>query len=122
MPPTMVIFYRERDGACPYLEWLSKLPERGRDKVTGRVALLGRFGHELRRPQADYLRDGIYELRASAGSVQYRVLYFFHGRIAAIVSHGIIKTKAVPAREIEAAIDRKSRFEADPQAHGFKEV
>jgi hypothetical protein len=34
----------------------------------------------LRRPHADYLEDGIYELRWRNGTVQYRILYFFHGR------------------------------------------
>jgi hypothetical protein len=35
------------------------------------------MGHELRRPEADFLRDGIYELRASLGGVHHRILYFF---------------------------------------------
>src|SRR5437016_14453652 len=47
------------------------------------------MGHELRRPEADLLRDGIYELRASVQGVHHRVLYFFHGAAVAVVSHGI---------------------------------
>jgi phage-related protein len=59
------------------------------------------MGHELRRPEADYLRDDIYELRASHQGVHCRMLYFFHGTAAIIVSHGLIKEREVPPREIE---------------------
>ena len=77
----------------------------------------------LRRPAADYLRDGIYELRAKAGRVQYRMLYFFQGRQAVVISHGITKQEAtVPATEIERARRRKQAFEADPPRHTYKET
>ena len=52
----------------------------------------GSLGSELRRPEADFPRDGIYELRASLQGVRYQILYFFHGTIAAVVSHGICRT------------------------------
>jgi hypothetical protein len=32
-----------------------------------RLERLREMGHELRRPEADFLRDGIYELRVSLG-------------------------------------------------------
>lgn len=77
-------------------------------------------GHELRRPEADYLRDDIYELRASYQGTHYRMLYFFHGRTAVVVSHGIVKESAVPPREIAVAVKRKKAFQADPDKHGFE--
>ncbi len=49
--------------------------------------------------------------------VNYRMLYCFHGRTAAVVSHGIVKQKKVPAKEINLASARKGLFEADPEAH-----
>jgi phage-related protein len=51
-----------------------------------RLDRLEELGHELRRPEVAYLRDGIYEVRAKHGGVSYRMLYFFHGRTAAVVS------------------------------------
>jgi len=51
----------------------------------------------------------------------YRVLYFFHGRIAAVVAHGLAKERHVPDRDIELAIRRKLRFEGDPQRHSREE-
>ena len=79
------------------------------------------MGHELRRPEADYLRDGIYELRVGLQGVNYRMLYFFHARVAAVLTHGLVKERAVPPREIEEAIRRKRKFESDPERHTYKE-
>ena len=83
---------------------------------------LRELGHELRRPEADYLRDGIYELRASLGGIQYRILYFFHGEVTAVVSQGLVKEREVPPKEIDRAVKRKVLFEANPQRHTFEEV
>lgn len=71
------------------------------------------------KPEADLLRDGMYELRASLQGVHLRIPYFFHGSAAAIVSHGIVKERAVPPKEIERAIERKNRFEANPAKHSL---
>lgn len=67
--------------------------------------------------EADYLRDGIYELRASLQGVNNRILYFFHGSLAAVVSHGIVKERVVPPKEIDRAIERKRLFELNPAKH-----
>ena len=58
-----------------------ELPVKAQAKCRLRVERLRDLGHELRRPEADLLRDGIYELRASLQGVLYRVLYFLprHG-------------------------------------------
>src|SRR5947209_15872090 len=90
-----VVFFREDDGAVPVLEWLDGLPEAAQDKCRIKLERLRELGHELRRPEADYLRDGIYELRVRLSRINYRLLYFFHGRTAAVVSHGIVKEQAV---------------------------
>ena len=96
MPATEVVFFQEEDGSVPILAWLTDLPQKARLKCLAKLARLEELGHELRRPEADLLRDGIYELRVRLGSVNYRMLYFFHGRVAAVVSHGLTKEKAVP--------------------------
>ena len=80
----------------------------------GKAAVVG---HELRRPEADYLRDRIYELRISLQGIHYRILYFFHGRNIAIVSHGLVKERVVPAVEIDLALARRSKFVANPERH-----
>ena len=80
------------------------------------------MGHELRRPEADFLRAGIYELRVSFQGTHRRVLYFFHGTIAAVVSHGVVKERVVPPKEIDRAVDRRKRFEANPRRHTYEEA
>ena len=75
-----------------------------------------------RTASADFLRDGIYELRVSLGGVHHRILYFFHGAVAAVVSHGLAKERVVPSKEIDRAIERKKRFEANPAKHTYEEV
>ena len=120
MPATEVIFYHEEEGSVPLLDWLDGLQAKAQDKCLARLARLEALGHELRRPEADYLRDGIHELRASLRGMQYRMLYFFQGNLAAVVSHGIIKEQQVPPKEIDLAIERKKKFLANPKRHTFK--
>ncbi len=86
-----------------------------------RIERLKALGHGLRRPEADYLRDGIYELRFGFRSMNYRILYFFHGRVAAVLAHGLVNEREVPPREIEEAVQRKRKFELDPERHTYKE-
>jgi hypothetical protein len=57
----------------------------------------------------------IYEFRVRLGSVNYRMLNFFHGRIAAVLPHGLTKENEVPRRDIELTIRRKRNFESDPE-------
>ncbi len=119
MPEIQVIFYQEADGIVPVLAWLDGLVPRARAKCIVKIERLKELGHELRRPEADYLRDDIYELRISYQGQQYRILYFFHESMAAVVSHGLIKERQVPPREIELAIRRKKQFKQRPKQHTF---
>jgi hypothetical protein len=119
MSQSEVIFYREDDTVW-VREWLKTLPNKAQRKCLTYIVQLEMQGHELRRPVADFLRDGIYELRPSYQDVQYRILYFFSGKGVVVLSHGITKEGAVPGVEINRAIVRKKRFEADPKAHTYK--
>ena len=77
MPATRVVIYCEDDGSAPFLQWLLALPQRAQDKVRIRLGRLRELGHELRRPEADYLRDGIYELgRRSLGCITASFISF----------------------------------------------
>ena len=114
MPRTSVVFYREDDDTVPLLKWFEELPRKAIVKCRLKIERLRELGHELRRPEADYLRDGIYELRVSLQGLNYRVLYFFHGPSVTVVSHGITKERRVPPREIDIAIQRKIRFAQNP--------
>jgi hypothetical protein len=105
----------------PVLEWFDDLPAKAQDKCRVRIQRLSELGHELRRPEADLLRDGIYELRVGLQHVNYRILYFFHGRVAAILAHGLTKADRVPSTDIDVALTRKQRYEQAPKLHTFEE-
>jgi phage-related protein len=117
MPATQVVLFAALDGSVPFLNWFAELPRKAQDKCRVRLERLAELGHELRRPEADFLRDGIYELRVGLQGINYRMLYFFHGREIVVVSHGLVKERAVPPKEIELALKNKRAFEANPEIH-----
>jgi phage-related protein len=121
MPPTRVVIYCEQEDPVSFLDWMDSLPVKAQDKCRVRLERLGELGHELRRPEADYLRDGVYELRASLQGVNYRVLYFFHGKAMAVLSHGLTIERAVPPKKIDRAVERKKKFESDPKRHTLEQ-
>ncbi len=121
MAQTEVFFFREpKDGSVPLLEWLDGLPTKVKAKCIERIDRLGELGHELRRPEADFLREGIYELRASYQGVHYRMLYFFAGKAVVVLSHGLTKEREVPAREIHRAVERKKKVESNFEQFTFR--
>ena len=65
MPRTKVVFYKDKDETVPVLEWLDAIPTKARLKCIKKIERLAEEGHQLRRPEADFLRDKIYELRSS---------------------------------------------------------
>jgi phage-related protein len=118
MPSTLL--YYEENGEIPVYQWLQELGRKDKRALANclaKIRLLALEGHELRRPHADYLRDGIYELRAKRGRVQYRILYFYHGQHIALLAHGLTKEKKVPPADIDQAVRRKKQYEKDPKKH-----
>ena len=121
MPKAEVYFFREpEDNSVPLLDWLNDEPVKVQAKCTERIDRLGELGHELRRPEADFLREGIYELRASYQGVHYRMLYFFSGKAVVVVSHGLTKEREVPSKEIELAVRRKKQVEKNFERCTFR--
>ena len=115
-----VYFYKDENGSLPLIQWLDTLPKKVQLKCTERISRLAELGNELRRPETDYLRDGIYELRASYQGVHYRILYFFAGKAAVLLSHGLTKEREIPNKEIDRAIKRKEQAAADFKRYAFK--
>jgi hypothetical protein len=120
VPQTRLLMFREADGSVPLTDWLDRLPAKVRTKCVARIERLELFGHELRRPEADLLRDGIHELRIGFQGIHYRILYFFHGE-AAILCQGLAKERAVPRREIHGAIRMRAQYISDPDRYSIEE-
>jgi len=120
---TEVYFWQDENGHAPVQLALQELRQQDPEayaKSRVRLERLEALGHELRRPEADHLEDGIYELRVRRGNVQYRTLYFFQARKRNIVilAHFIQKEgSAVPPAELKRAKQRRDAFEASPDRH-----
>jgi len=106
MPQTRLLFFHNADGSAPAWEWLKDLRARNHKayaKCVVRMRRLAEMGHALRRLEADFLQGGIYELRARLGTVNYRILYFFHGRDVAVLASAITKENEIATIEINRA-------------------
>lgn len=114
MPKTRVVFYRDAHGRVPVLEWLDTLPPNVQDKCVVKIERLRQLGHELRRPEADLLRNGIYELRISREGSNYRILYFFQGRNAAVLTHGLMKERGGTRQGDPRCLGTQRPFRARP--------
>ena len=121
MPQTVIQLFQAANRSIPFQEWLEDLEHSEPKACKKCLALLLRLeslGHELRRPAADFLRDGIYELRFRIVKVQYRVLYFFYGQNVVVLSEGISgKKDKVSDVAINRAVSRKKLVEGDPDGH-----
>jgi phage-related protein len=121
VPRVVVLAFRELDGSIPLLEWLEALPPKAAVRCRAKIGRLAALGHEIRRPEADYLRDGVYEIRSSFGGIHYRMLYFFAARTTVIITHGLVKERVVPDTEIDRAILRRWKFHRDSMRHTCEE-
>lgn len=119
MPRIEVLIYQDDDGTVPLMEWLDGLEDEPRNRCLARLALLAEHGSELRRPHAENIGNGLYELRVKFHHINLRMLYFFHGRTAAVVSHGFAKERKIPPAEIKKALERLQEFRQAPRRHTF---
>lgn len=116
MPQTEIRVFRMANGDAPLVDWLKTLRIRfpkAYVKCLTAILNLSQDGNALRRPTADYLRDGIRELRAKADGVNYRILYSFNGKNVAILTSGLTKEGKVPSTDIELAIERMALVRKD---------
>ena len=120
MAGTDVVLFAEPNGSCPIRQWLDGLPERARLKMLERIERLKEYGYELKGPFAAPLNNGLHELRARCGNVQYRILYSFCEHRAVLTNGFVKKGNKVPAGETDVAASRRSSFERDPDSHTFK--
>ena len=120
MPAVEIVLFREADGKVPFLEWFDEQKQAARDKCFVKLNRLEEEGVGLRRPLADYLDDGIYELRVRYRLVHYRILYFSSGTSLVVLSQGLTKEQKIPKADLERAIQRKDQYERNRAQHSFK--
>ena len=52
--------------------------------------------------------------------MNYRILYFFHGQEVSVLTHAIAKKDQIPRADLVRAVERKKRFDANPNQHSYE--
>jgi len=84
-------FYKNDEGECPIQDFIETLSEKDKDKLYALLRELKNVGIGMRRPKADYLRDGIHELRIKFSQGSARPLYFFCFETNIVITHAFYK-------------------------------
>ena len=119
MPQIEILIYRADDGGPLFVHWLNSL------QTTPVIAALPvwpswkNMDTSCDGPMPRIPGRASTSLRVKYGRVNYRMLDFFHGRDAAVVSHGFAKERLIPPGEIKLALERKQDFERDSERHTF---
>lgn len=101
-------FFVDERGNKPVEEFILGLAVKEQTKMVAYLTQLKIQGHNLRRPMADYLGEGIYELRPKHN----RVFYFFYLRNQAVLLHAIRKkTDKILNNDFELCVKRKIEVE-----------
>ena len=106
-----IVFYDKPDGSEPVKEFLLSVDDKMRARLIRTINLLAQNGTALRMPYSKHLVDGIFEIRAKAGSDISRVLYFFViGRRIVLTNGFVKKTQRTPKNEIELAKKYRNEY------------
>lgn len=96
----IVIYYEDGKGKKPVKEFIDQLDANLKAKILTRLAFLGEYWHELRRPFVDYLGDRLYELRIRLARGNVRIIYAYMFKNYIVLLHGIIKkTQKMPEND-----------------------
>lgn len=104
-----IYFFVNEKGESPVEEFIAALPNKEQAKILAYMKELKRQGHNLRRPMADYLGSGIYELRPG----NHRVFYFFFVGNNAVLAHAIRKkTDKILNEDLLTCMKRKEEIKS----------
>lgn len=107
-----VYYFIDERGNNPVRAFIDSLSIKEQAKVFAYLDELKNQGHNLRRPMADYLGNGIYELRPKRN----RIFYFFFIKENVVLVHAIRKrTRGIPKSDLELCIKRKTMVESGKQ-------
>ncbi len=105
-----IYYFVDKDGNKPVKEFIDSLSTKEQAKVYAYIRELKKQGNNLRRPMADHLRNGIYELRPKDN----RIFYFFYLRDRAVLVHAIKKkTKIIAENDLRLCMKRKTETKTE---------
>ncbi|MDR0496969.1 MAG: type II toxin-antitoxin system RelE/ParE family toxin [Treponema sp.] len=106
-----VTYYSEKGGSIPIQEYIDKLSLKEQAKTIAFIRLLEEKGPNLPRPYADFLEDGIHELRIRLTGTQVRILYFFCYQNIIVLTNVFDKHSVkVPKEQIKLAKENRRDF------------
>ena len=112
-----IYYFIDDRGKNPVREFVVKLPKNERTKILAYLKELKGQGHNLRRPMADYLGHGIYELRPKDN----RIFYFFYIRNNVVLLHAIKKrTDKILSGDLQSCLNRK--FIVEQSGENLEEI
>jgi len=88
-----VIYYENIRGKKPVKEFINEFDDKTKAKILARIEVLERYWHELRRPIADKIENGLYELRIEFAWNNLRIIYAYMFRDYIVLLHGFRKKK-----------------------------
>ena len=98
-----IVFYKDRRGKCPPLEFIEELPAMEQAKIRNALRLLQEFGMNLGMPHAKPIHGKLWELRPGG----IRLFYFAYIEQQFVILHGYRKqSMKTPDREIAIALRR----------------
>lgn len=102
-----VLFYEDRRGKSPALDFINDLSAKDRAKVNIAFKLLAEFGTRLGMPHAKRIEGRLWELRPGDN----RLFYFLHLENRFVVLHGFRKqSMKTPEKEIATALRRMNEL------------
>ena len=103
-----IYYFIDERGQKPVKEFIDRLSWKEQAKVMAYLVELRQQGHNLRRPMADYIGDGIYELRPKDN----RIFYFLFLKDNVVLLHALRKkTDKIPTGDLALCFKRKSQVE-----------
>ena len=98
-----IVFYKDRRGKCPPLEFIEELPVMEQAKIRNALRLLQEFGTNLSMPHAKPIQGKLWELRPGG----IRLFYFAYIEQQFVILHGYRKqSQKAPVDEIAIALRR----------------
>ena len=103
-----IYYFKDVKGNIPVKEFIDRLSLKEQAKVFAYIVELRNQGHNLHRPMAGYLGNGIYELRPRDN----RIFYFFFLRDSGVLVHATRKkTDKIPQEDLNLCLKRKNMVE-----------
>lgn len=102
-----IYYFVDERGHNFVRKFIDSLPTKEQAKIFAYITELKNQGHNLRRPLAGYLGNGIYELRPKDN----RIFYFFFLKDSAILIHAIKKkTDKISKQDLKLCLKRKRQI------------